>query len=100
MGFMGHPFVETPSMDRIAQRGVHLRNAFVTTALCSPSRATILTGLYAHQHKVVDNNTPVPAGNDVLPAVSAARRVPDRARRQVAHGRRRCAGRSRDSITG
>src|SRR4030095_11690534 len=59
MSFMGHPIVETPSIDRIAARGRHLNNAFVTTAPCSPSRATILTGLYAHQHKVVDNNTPV-----------------------------------------
>ena len=67
MSFMGHPIVQTPSIDRIAKRGVHLRNAFVTTALCSPSRATILTGLYAHQHKVVDNNTPVPAGTTFFP---------------------------------
>ena len=41
MSFMGHPIVETPSIDRIAARGVHLKNAFVTTALrkCTPSRA-------------------------------------------------------------
>jgi N-acetylglucosamine-6-sulfatase len=67
MSFMGHPIVQTPNLDRIARRGVHLRNAFVTTSLCSPSRATILTGLYAHQHKVVDNNTPVPAGTVFFP---------------------------------
>jgi N-acetylglucosamine-6-sulfatase len=67
MSFMGHPIVRTPGIDRIAKRGVHLRNAFVTTALCSPSRATILTGLYAHQHKVVDNNTPVPPGTTFFP---------------------------------
>jgi N-acetylglucosamine-6-sulfatase len=67
MSFMGHPIVRTPNMDRIAERGVHLRNAFVTTSLCSPSRATILTGLYAHQHKIVDNNTPVPAGTTFFP---------------------------------
>jgi N-acetylglucosamine-6-sulfatase len=67
MSFMGHPIVKTPNMDRIAQHGVHLRNAFVTTALCSPSRATILTGLYAHQHRVVDNNSPVPAGTVYFP---------------------------------
>jgi N-acetylglucosamine-6-sulfatase len=62
MGFMGHPFLETPHLDSLAKNGVHLKNAFVTTALCSPSRASILTGQYAHRHKVVDNNNPVPAG--------------------------------------
>ena len=67
MGFMGHPIVKTPNMDRMARDGVHLRNAFVTTALCSPSRATILSGLYAHQHKVVDNNSPVPPGTTYFP---------------------------------
>jgi len=55
MGFLGHPFLKTPGFDRIADEGVFLKNAFVTTSLCSPSRASILTGLYAHQHRVVDN---------------------------------------------
>ena len=63
MGFLGtQPFVETPVIDRLAREGVHLANAFVTTALCSPSRATIFTGLYAHQHRVVDNNHPIAPG--------------------------------------
>jgi N-acetylglucosamine-6-sulfatase len=60
MGFLqGQKFLETPRLDAMAREGAHLRNAFVTTALCSPSRASILTGLYAHQHRVVDNNNPV-----------------------------------------
>ena len=67
MGFLGHPFLETPQMDAMARNGVHLQNAFVTTALCSPSRASILTGLYAHRHRVVDNNNPVPAGTVFFP---------------------------------
>jgi len=62
LGFMGHPFLETPHLDSLAKNGVHLKNAFVTTALCSPSRASILTGLYAHRHRVVDNNNPVAKG--------------------------------------
>ncbi|PTQ10005.1 acetylglucosamine-6-sulfatase [Sphingomonas oleivorans] len=63
MGFMGtQDFVRTPVLDRLAREGAHFRNAFVTTALCSPSRATIFTGLYAHQHRVVDNNHPIAPG--------------------------------------
>ena len=42
MSFMGHQFAETPHMDQMAKQGVHLQNAFVTTSLCSPSRASIL----------------------------------------------------------
>lgn len=65
--FMGfHPdapsYIETPSLDRMAGEGVHIRNAFVTTSLCSPSRASILTGQYAHTHKIVDNTSPIPGG--------------------------------------
>ena len=67
LGFMNHPFLETPSLDRLAREGVHFRQAVVTTALCSPSRASILTGRYAHNHRVVDNNNPVPAENVFFP---------------------------------
>src|SRR5690606_27674835 len=59
MGFMNKmPGLQTPGMDRMAREGMHIKNAFVSTALCSPSRASILTGQYAHTHTVVDNYAP------------------------------------------
>lgn len=69
MGFMeeGPAFLETPNLDRMAEQGAHFRNAFVTTSLCSPSRATILTGQYMHHHRVVDNQRPVADGTRFFP---------------------------------
>lgn len=58
MGFTGKvPFLETPNMDKMALEGTHIENAFVTTSLCSPSRASILTGQFSHHHQVVDNQS-------------------------------------------
>jgi arylsulfatase A-like enzyme len=48
----GNPHVSTPNIDRIATEGVTFQNAFCTTSLCSPSRASILSGVYAHRHGV------------------------------------------------
>ncbi len=48
VGYAGHPNIRTPNIDRIANEGVNFKNAFCTTSLCSPSRASILSGLYAH----------------------------------------------------
>jgi N-acetylglucosamine-6-sulfatase len=54
-GAAGHPFSQTPNIDRVAREGARFLNAFATTPLCSPSRATFLTGQYAHTHGIVDN---------------------------------------------
>lgn len=67
MSFMNHQFAKTPHMDAMAKNGVHLKNAFVTTSLCSPSRASILTGLYTFRHRVIDNNRQVPQGTLFFP---------------------------------
>ena len=57
-GALGHPFLKTPNMDRLIREGVLFSNAFVTTSLCSPSRASFLTGRYASSHGVINNFTP------------------------------------------
>ena len=56
----GHPFLKTPNLDRLAKEGVRFANAFVTTSLCSPSRASYLSGLYAHTHGVLNNFSEYP----------------------------------------
>jgi len=57
LSYLGHPIAETPNMDRLAREGVLFKNAFCTTSLCSPSRASFLTGQYAHSHGVKNNLT-------------------------------------------
>ncbi len=61
LGCAGHPLLKTPHIDALAAGGVRFANAFCTTALCSPSRASILSGLYAHSHGVTNNFTEFPA---------------------------------------
>jgi len=51
----GHPYMKTPNIDRIAREGAMFENAFHTTPLCSPNRASILTGQYASRHGIIDN---------------------------------------------
>ena len=58
---MGNPHPQTPNIDRLAAEGALFKNHFCTTSLCSPSRASILGGLYAHTHGVVNNFTDYPA---------------------------------------
>ncbi len=57
LGFSGrYPFLNTPNIDRLVQQGVHVKNFFVTQSICSPSRASFLTGTYPHIHGVNQNN--------------------------------------------
>ena len=61
MGFLT-PEVKTPNIDQLAEDGTYFPNAVVTTSLCSPSRATILTGMTTQNHRIVDNNNTSEAG--------------------------------------
>jgi arylsulfatase A-like enzyme len=51
----GHPYMKSPHIDRLAHEGAMFANAFHTTPLCSPNRASILTGQYASRHGIIDN---------------------------------------------
>jgi N-acetylglucosamine-6-sulfatase len=55
LGCMGHPYVRTPGVDRIAAEGALFENAFTVAPLCSPSRASFLTAMHTHRHGVIDN---------------------------------------------
>jgi len=66
LGFL-HQYLETPRLDSLAKGGAYFKNAVVTTALCSPSRASILTGRYAHRHRVVTNNDAIPKDTVTFP---------------------------------
>ena len=61
-GFMGHAQVQTPHLDRLAKESLSFQRGYVPSSLCCPSLASIITGLYPHQHKVTSNDPPMPAG--------------------------------------
>lgn len=54
LGAMGNPIIQTPNLDKLARQGVMFRNAYVTTAICAVSRASILTGQYKSRHGIDD----------------------------------------------
>src|SRR3954453_13607140 len=73
IGLAGSRHIKTPNIDRLGHEGVYFKNAFCTTPLCSPSRASILSGLYAHAHGVLNNFTEYPPALPSFPrALQAA----------------------------
>ena len=65
-GFMGHPEVRTPHLDRLAKDGAVFPNGYVPTSLCRASLATMLTGQYAHQHRICCNDPPDGVDRDAM----------------------------------
>jgi arylsulfatase A-like enzyme len=63
-GFMRHPHIRTPRLDRLAAQSLAFHRGYVTTSLCSPSLASILSGQYPHRHKITGNDPPLPPGQD------------------------------------
>lgn len=55
LGCAGHPQMHTPSIDRLAARGTRFTRAYTASPICVPSRASVATGQYVHQHGYWDN---------------------------------------------
>ena len=62
----------TPHLDRLAREGARLTNAFCTNSICTPSRATLLTGQYSHVNGVRTLNDPLPPARQTLPPLMQA----------------------------
>lgn len=62
----------TPNLNRLSNEGIHFDNAFTVFSTCSPSRATMLTGVYPHIHGVTNNSTPFPTNSTTYPSLLKA----------------------------
>jgi arylsulfatase A-like enzyme len=95
LGAAGNPVLRTPHMDRLAAEGIRCACAVISNPFCMPSRATVLTGRYAHAHRCWDNGVALPADTLTLAHRfaehgyhTASRRPPGRRGRGRGSGRR------------
>jgi len=65
-GFMGHRDIQTPHLDRLAKEGALFPNGYTPTSLCRASLASILTGQFAHQHRICCNDPPEGVARDAM----------------------------------
>jgi len=72
LGCADHPVVETPNIDRLAERGIHFTDAYCPSPVCGPSRASIFSGRYPRAHGVDSNAVPFDDGVDLLPELLSA----------------------------
>ena len=61
MGCSGNKVIKTPNLDQFASENVRFSNAFCTSPMCMPNRATMLTGYYPNAHGVRSNGINLPA---------------------------------------
>jgi arylsulfatase A-like enzyme len=73
-GFMGHPVISTPNLDRLATESLLFTRGYVPSSLCRPSLMTMMTGLYPHQHRVSGNDPP--KGTDRTEMLKHVRQLP------------------------
>ncbi len=69
MGCEKHPVVATPNLDRLASQGVRFASSYTVSPVCSPARASVFTGRYAHVHGVTMNGIPAHDGEIFLPSI-------------------------------
>lgn len=61
-GYMDHPVVKTPHLDKLSQQGLTFTRGYVPSSLCCPSLASIITGQFPHSHRITGNDPPMPEG--------------------------------------
>jgi choline-sulfatase len=66
LGAAGNRVVRTPNLDALASSGVRFSSAYCSNPVCTPSRASLLTGLYTHNHESLNNQTPMPVGHKTI----------------------------------
>jgi arylsulfatase A-like enzyme len=79
-GFMGHKQIKTPHLDKLASQSLVFPRGYVPSSLCRASLATMITGLYPHQHLITSNDPPLPAGLGQGAAMKNETYLKDRAR--------------------
>jgi len=67
-GCYGNPYIKTPNIDKLASRGVRFDKAFVSCPQCSPSRISMMTGMFAHTLGVEDLHTPIDENTKMIPS--------------------------------
>ncbi|MEL7530965.1 MAG: sulfatase [Bacteroidota bacterium] len=68
-GCYGHPYIQTPHIDRLAERGLKFNRFFLTASSCSPSRCSIISGRYPHNNGAAELHTPLPESMIAFPAL-------------------------------
>ena len=79
-GFMGHPHIRTPHLDKLAAESLVFKRGYVPSSLCRASLATMITGLYPHQHLITSNDPTVPEGVASGAAMKNEKYLADRAK--------------------
>ena len=87
-GFMGHPVIQTPHLDRLAEHSLVMDRGYVAAPLCRPSLASMLTGRYPFQHGITGNDVNGPTDRAALdvPLRESFHKFPTFVKTLVAHG--------------